>query len=173
PKLAKTFREIIGKGRDGFYKGYVAQSIVDLIQSKGGEMTLEDLEEHETTIVEPICFLYQRENLPSVRIWECPPNGQGLVALLSLGILQELQKQKKISLLEQYEHNSAEYLHILIESLRLAFADGRYFIHDPTFQQIPIENLLSESYLSKRTEHFQTTSINQNLKHGKPVNSSD
>ncbi|UJR34872.1 hypothetical protein I4U23_027650 [Adineta vaga] len=173
PKLAKTFREIIDKGRDGFYKGYVAQSIVDLIQEKGGEMTLEDLEEHQTTIIEPISILYNVENFPSVRIWECPPNGQGLIALLAIGILQQLQKQKKIPSLEKLQHNSAEYLHILIESLRLAFADGRYFINDPTFNQIPIDELLSDDYLSKRAQNFDLTSINKNLKHGNPLNSSD
>lgn len=170
PYLAQTFRQIINKGRDGFYKGRIAESIVNLIQSKGGLMTLDDLSSHESTPVEPINISY---NLKNVTIWECPPNGQGLIALIAIGIIEQLQKQNKIPLLEKFQHNSAEYLHILIESLRLAFADGSYFISDPNFQNIPIEQLLSEDYLSKRAEQLNINSVNQNLKHGKPVNSSD
>ena len=170
PNLGKTFRKIVEKGRDGFYQGDVAQSIVDLIQSKGGCMTLEDLREHRSTPVEPINISYHLKN---IRIWECPPNGQGLVALLAIGILEQLQKQNQIPSLETFEHNSAEYLHILIESLRLAFADGSYFISDPDQNQIPLKELLSSDYLSKRAQSIDPTRVNQTLKHGKPVNSSD
>lgn len=170
PFLAKTFREIVKNGRNGFYKGYVAEAIVDLIQSQGGLMTLEDLEEHQSTSVQPISISY---DLKHVNIWECPPNGQGLVALLALGILQQLQKQNRISSLDTFEHNSSKYLHLLIESLRLAFADGQYFICDPDHQQIPIEQLLSDDYLSKRSQLIDFKSVNQQLEHGSPLNSSD
>jgi len=61
PNLAKTFREIVAKGKDGFYKGRVAQAIVDLIQSKGGVMELEDLANHKSTMVEPIKYTYANE----------------------------------------------------------------------------------------------------------------
>lgn len=170
PNLANTFREIVDKGCDGFYKGRIAQSIVDLIKSKGGLMTLDDLSSHESTPVEPINISY---NLKDVQIWECPPNGQGLVALIAIGILEQLQKQNKIPSLENFQHNSAEYLHILIESLRLAFADGSHFISDPDYENIPIQQLLSQDYLAKRAQSIDLNNVNQNLKHGKPVNSSD
>lgn len=58
PNLAKTFKELVAKGKDGFYKGRIAQSIVDLIKSKGGKMELEDLANHTTSIVEPIKYTY-------------------------------------------------------------------------------------------------------------------
>jgi len=61
PNLAKTFREVVAKGRDGFYKGRVAQAIVNLIQSKGGVMELEDLANHKSTVVEPIKYTYANE----------------------------------------------------------------------------------------------------------------
>jgi gamma-glutamyltranspeptidase/glutathione hydrolase len=61
PNLARTFRELIAHGKDGFYKGRVAQAIVDLIQSKGGVMELEDLANHKTTFVEPISYTYANE----------------------------------------------------------------------------------------------------------------
>ncbi len=61
PNLAKTFREVATHGKDGFYKGRVAQAIIDLIQSKGGLMELEDLAKHETNFVEPIKYTYMNE----------------------------------------------------------------------------------------------------------------
>jgi len=92
---------------------------------------------------------------------------------MAIGIIEQLQKQNKIPSLEQLEHNSAEYLHILIEALRLAFADARYFVSDPNISNIPVEQLLSSEYLSKRAESFDPKCVNKKLKHGKPVNSSD
>ena len=74
PNLAKTFRELVEKGKDGFYKGRIAEAIVELIQSKGGVMELEDLAKHETQFVEPIKYTYAND----VTLYECPPNGQGL-----------------------------------------------------------------------------------------------
>lgn len=134
PNLGKTFREVAEKGKDGFYKGRVAQAIVDLIQSQGGVMELEDLANHSTDFVEPIKYTFNEEvtvyevimlapspfNLKKVthETLQCPPNGQGITALLALGLLDNLEEQGKISSLLEMEHNSAEYLHILVESMR-------------------------------------------------------
>src|SRR5262249_55540406 len=126
PTLAETFRTLAKEGRKGFYESRIAQAIVDLIQSLGGEMTLDDLKRHETDFVEPISIHYQ-----GLDVWECPPNGQGIVALMALGIIDELQQSKRIPPLHTMTHNSAEYIHVIIESLRLAFADGLYYVADP------------------------------------------
>jgi gamma-glutamyltranspeptidase/glutathione hydrolase len=91
PNLAQTFREVVAHGKDGFYKGRVAQAIVDLIKSKGGVMELEDLANHTSTFVEPIKYTYSNEVtvyevslviLYRAYFWlipigQCPPNGQG------------------------------------------------------------------------------------------------
>jgi gamma-glutamyltranspeptidase / glutathione hydrolase len=61
PNLAKTFKEVVAKGKDGFYKGRIAQAIVDLIKSKGGKMELEDLANHTSSIVEPIKYTYAND----------------------------------------------------------------------------------------------------------------
>jgi len=96
PNLAQTFRELGEKGKDGFYKGRIAQEIVDLIKSKGGVMELDDLAEHSSTFVKPIGYAYANEvtvyevRLPLYRSplatltheWQCPPNGQGAVLAL-------------------------------------------------------------------------------------------
>ncbi|KAF8647927.1 hypothetical protein AX16_006459 [Volvariella volvacea WC 439] len=168
PTLAQTFREIATHGKDGFYKGRIAQAIVDLIQSKGGVMELEDLARHTSTLVEPIKYTYANE----LTVYECPPNGQGITALLALGILESMQEQGMIRPLLEMEHNSVEYLHALIESLRLAFADSEWYVTDPEVEHIPLKDLLSKGYLSSRAKLFNPSKASL-VAHGNPVNSSD
>lgn len=169
PNLAKTFKELVAKGKDGFYRGRVAQAIVDLIKSKGGKMELEDLANHTTSIVEPIKYTYAND----VTLYECPPNGQGITALLALGILESIQEQGRSKPLLEMEHNSPEYLHTLIEALRLAFADSLYYVTDPDVEHIPLEELLGKEYLSSRARLFNSAGTNPHMVHGNPVNSSD
>ncbi|KAJ7071143.1 gamma-glutamyltranspeptidase [Mycena amicta] len=155
PTLAQTFRE------DGFYKGRVAEAIVELIQSRGGVMDLEDLAEHKTSFVEPIKYTYANE----VTLYECPPNGQGLTALVALGILESLQEQGIVKPLLEMEHNSAEYLHILIEALRLAFADTQWYVADPDLEHVPVESLLSKEYLASRAKLIDPLKTNPEVVH--------
>ncbi|KAJ2919239.1 hypothetical protein MD484_g1128, partial [Candolleomyces efflorescens] len=142
PNLAKTFKELVARGKDGFYKGRVAQAIVDLIQGQGGVMELEDLSAHTSTFVEPIKYTYAGE----LTVYECPPNGQGITALIALGILEQMQEQGLIPSLLELPHNSPEYLHALIEALRLAFADSQWYVTDPEVSHIPVEELLSKGH---------------------------
>ncbi|KZT30675.1 gamma-glutamyltranspeptidase [Neolentinus lepideus HHB14362 ss-1] len=169
PNLAKTFRAVAEQGKDGFYKGRIAESIVELIQSQGGVMELEDLAKHETTFVEPIKYTFNGE----VTVYECPPNGQGITALIALGILENLQESSKIKSLLEMEHNSPEYLHILVEALRLAFADSQYYVTDPEITHVPVAELLSKEYLASRAALIDPTKTNSNVVHGNPVNTSD
>ncbi|KAG9222657.1 hypothetical protein CCMSSC00406_0004571 [Pleurotus cornucopiae] len=161
PTLGQTFREIATKGKDGFYKGRVAEAIVELIQSKGGVMELDDLAKHETTFVDPISYTYAGE----VTVYECPPNGQGITALLALGILEQLQEQGLIKPLSQLEHNSAEYLHAVVEAMRLAFADSQWYVTDPDFGKVPVKELLSKEYLAARAATFDSSKANDKLEH--------
>ncbi|KAF8521513.1 gamma-glutamyltranspeptidase [Gautieria morchelliformis] len=169
PDLAKTFRRVAQHGKDGFYKGPVAEAIVELIQNKGGVMELEDLAKHQTTFVEPIKYTYAGD----VTVYECPPNGQGITALLALGILDALESGGKIKSILETEHNSVEYLHILVEVLRLAFADSRYYVTDPEVMHVPVAELLSKEYLAKRATVFNPERATPNIQHGYPVQSSD
>ncbi|KAJ3721524.1 gamma-glutamyltranspeptidase [Lentinula raphanica] len=170
PYLAQTFREVAEKGKDGFYKGRVAEAIVELIQSKGGVMELEDLAKHETSFVEPIHYTYANE----LKVYECPPNGQaGITALIALGILENLQEQEIIKPLLEMEHNSAEYLHVLVEAMRLAFSDSQYFVTDPDVVPVPVKELLSKEYLAKRAQLIDPSKTNPHVVHGNPLNSSD
>ncbi|GAA5820325.1 hypothetical protein JCM11251_005575 [Rhodosporidiobolus azoricus] len=170
PCLAQTFREVAEKGKKGFYEGRVAEAIIELIQSKGGVMTLEDLKKHTTTEVTPISIAYGGED--GVTIHETPPNGQGLTALIALGILEQMQKQGKIDF-SQVDHLSAEYFHALISAIRLAFADTRAYVADPEHVRVPVEDLLAPEYLAKRAELFDPTKSNPVIQKGTPLASSD
>jgi len=167
PTLAETFRTVAREGHKGFYQGRIAKEIVDLIQSLGGEMTLEDLKNHRTDTVEPITINYK-----GLDIWECPPNGQGIVALMALGILEALQESKRIPPISKMKHNSAEYLHVLIEALRLAFADAIWHVTDPEHSPTP-EHLLSKSYLAGRAKLFNPHKQLPRIYRGEPIALSD
>lgn len=135
----RTFRTLAANGKEGFYKGRIAEAIVSAIQAHGGAMTLEDLAAHETEYIsEPISIDYH-----DWTIWEIPPNGSGITALMALGILQALEEQHGIDF-RNIEHNSADYLHIIVEVLRLAYADTRYYVSDPQVVPVPVKKLLSK-----------------------------
>ncbi|KAG8747436.1 hypothetical protein FRC10_001107 [Ceratobasidium sp. 414] len=169
PDLARTFRTLVTEGKKGFYTGRIAEAIVELIKSKGGVMELDDLAAHDTEFVEPISYTYAGE----VTLYECPPNGQGITALMALGILEAVQETGKIKPLLEMEHNSAEYLHSLIEALRLAFADAQYYVTDPSMVHVPVKEMLSEEYLKKRAELFNPTISIPDVNHGNPIHSTD
>jgi gamma-glutamyltranspeptidase / glutathione hydrolase len=182
PYLAQTFRELASKGKDGFYKGRIAEAIVELIQSKGGFMELSDLAKHAelgSEEVTPISYTYNHGDTDQgkhagegVTLHECPPNGQGLTALIALGILDELQDSGVVPDLNTMDHNSAEYLHVLIEALRIAFADTFYYVADPAVQHVPVKELLSKDYLKERAKLFDSKK-SSNIEKGAPVSSSD
>ena len=125
PMLAKTFKLISQYGKAGFYEGEVAQSIVDLLEPLGGMMTLDDLKNHKSTFDEPISVTYRNKT-----VYEIPPNGQGLTALLALNILEEFDFSSITRL-------STKHLHLMIEALRIAFADTRWYIADPAHTEVP------------------------------------
>ncbi|ORZ03464.1 nucleophile aminohydrolase [Syncephalastrum racemosum] len=162
PNLAQTFRQLAAEGKDGFYKGRIAESIVNAVQSRGGTLTLEDMANHCSEIVEPISVDYH-----DWTVWEIPPNGSGLTALIALGILQELEKQHNIDF-TKVEHNSPEYLHIIIEAVRLAYADGRHYVSDPNVVPVPTKGLLSKEYLAERAKLINLDSRNNAIERGFP-----
>ena len=167
PTLAETYKQLATKGKDGFYKGRIADAIVQVMQDRGGCLTHEDLEYHASRgsdSMDPVSLRFNSTH-SNVDVWEHPPNGQGIVALMALGIIQELRSSGKISKLPP--HNSVEYLHLIIESLRIAFADGTWFISDPDFRETP--DLLSPSYLTTRAELFNTETASSLLDHGSPA----
>jgi len=138
PQLANTLEIIAEKGRAGFYEGEVAKTIADFIQAQGGFLTYEDLANFNSEWVEPVSTNYRGYD-----VWELPPNGQGMVALQILNILENFDV-KKMGLF------SSDYVHLFTEAKKLAFADRAKHYADPNFSKIPIEQLLSKSYAKER-----------------------
>ncbi|OMH79291.1 putative gamma-glutamyltransferase YwrD [Zancudomyces culisetae] len=160
PKLSRTLRLLVENGKDGFYKGPVGEAIINAIQEARGKMCLDDLENHKTAFVDPIHYEHN-----GFKVYECPPNGQGIVALQALGVLDSLVEDGKIPDIGKIQHNSAEYLHILIECLRLAFADAFHYVADPDHIPDP-QLLLSRDYLKTRADLFNHDVKNECITNG-------
>ncbi|KAG5915328.1 hypothetical protein E4U42_008111 [Claviceps africana] len=178
PTLARTFRTLAEQGKRGFYTGRIAEELVRAVQARGGLLKMEDLEHHlrlGSEAVEPISLPFQGQGLADdgLRLWEHPPSGQGLVALMALGIIQQLEKQGRIPTFRPDDFNSAPYLHAVVEALKLAFSDGRWFIADPSVRPVPVTDLLSEKYLAERAGLFDPTrAADEGPRHGDPALSS-
>ncbi|KAM4739730.1 glutathione hydrolase-like YwrD proenzyme isoform 3-T3 [Anableps anableps] len=145
--MAQTIKELGERGKPAFYQGRVAQAIVDVINQNGGVMTLEDLSSHGSEVVSPISTEYK-----GVRLWELPPNGQGLVALLLLNILENFPQLKAGG------HNSSDYIHVFVEAVRLAQTDAFRYLGDPTHVTVPLESLLAKSHSQERAQHISMDS---------------
>ncbi|KAE8136724.1 nucleophile aminohydrolase [Aspergillus pseudotamarii] len=185
PTLAQTFRSLAVNGKKGFYEGRVAEELVRVVQDLGGYLTLDDLKYHAETgtqeteaislkfsgqsIAEKQTVGTDGEDNQGVEIWEHPPNGQGIVALMALGILEELEKMGKIPKFTEAQHNSAEYLHAVIESLRIAFADASWWVTDPDVEKVPTSELISPAYLAERAKLFNPDKATDILDHGSPA----
>ncbi len=160
PGLARTFRAIAEGGMDAFYRGEIAGRIAAAVRGAGGVMTTEDLAAHRSTWDEPISTTYQ-----GVRLWECPPNGQGIVALLTLNLLSNLVLPE--------DRLGPDALHLLIESLRLAFADAHRYVADPAAVPVPTIELLTAAYAATRARLIDPKKANPNAVPGRVKAGSD
>jgi len=138
PALAKTLRLIGEKGRDGFYKGEIADKIDKFMQENGGFLRKADFEKHTSTWIDPVSTNYRGYD-----VFELPPNGQGIATLQILNILEGFD-------LKSMGRNSAETLHVMIEAKKIAWADRAKFYADPEFAKIPLAGLLSKEYATER-----------------------
>ncbi|KAK7971566.1 hypothetical protein PG989_016582 [Apiospora arundinis] len=185
PTLAKTFRTLATEGKKGFYTGRIAEELVKV----GGHLELEDLAHHlemGSEPVDPISLKFKgqgvaqalKNNIPGenvkdedlgLELWEHPPNGQGIVALMALGIIQELEAAGTIPTFKQADFNSPAYLHVIVEALRIAFADASWWVTDPNVEKVPTANLISPEYLRERAKLFDPTkATDKPLLHGQP-----
>lgn len=138
PGLAKSLQAIAADGPSAFYTGPIAAEIVAYSQAHGGYFSREDFADHRAEWVEPISTSYR-----GYELWELPPNGQGLAALQMLNLLEPHD-------LKQLGHNSAPFIHLLVEAKKLAFADRARFYADPAFEMIPVAALASKEYAAQR-----------------------
>jgi gamma-glutamyltranspeptidase/glutathione hydrolase len=138
PNLANTYRLIAEGGRDAFYKGEIAAKIDAYMAEQGGFLTAVDLAQHSSKWVTPMSTNYRGYD-----IYELPPNGQGIVALQMLNILEAYD-------LRGMGFGTTEYLHTLIEAKKVAYEDRAKFYADPDFYHFPADMLLSKEYAAKR-----------------------
>ena len=160
PGLARTFHRIAEGGRKGYYEGEIAEAIVSTLQEAGGCMTVDDLATHTSTWDEPISTTYG-----GLRLWECPPNGQGIAALIALNLLEGFDLPS--------DPLSTDRLHLEIEAMRLAFADTRWYVADPGVIQVPIRELISKGYAAGRRKLINPQRASLDQERGTPIAGSD
>ena len=142
-QLAQTLSSISKYKRDGFYAGEVAEKMVSFIQEKGGILSLQDLELYRAQWRAPIQFQYENLNIISMG----PPSSGGMTMAQIFKMIEPFN-------IGQYEHNKAEYIQLLTESFRRAYADRNFYLGDPDFVDIPTEQLLNTEYLNDRMSNF-------------------
>ncbi|MBR9915948.1 MAG: gamma-glutamyltransferase [Algicola sp.] len=141
--LAKTLKRISKFGRDEFYTGQTATELVEFLQNKGGIISMEGLALYRAQWREPIQFTYKDLKITSMS----PPSSGGLC-------LAQIMKMVEPFDLSQYEHNSLEAIQIMVEAEKQAYADRSYYLGDPDFVNIPIQDLLDSTYLKNRMQDF-------------------
>ncbi len=161
PGLARTLQAIAEGGPTAFYTGPTADAIVATLQQLGGVITKDDLKNHTSTWGEPISVNYR-----GVEVYEHPPNGQGLAALLALNIVEGWA-------LGEMSWDAPERLHLMVEAMRLAFADAHQYIADPVVSRVPVEGLLNKGYAAQRRALVSHQWAMQPPAYGMPLPGSD
>ncbi len=142
PRLAASYRALVRGGRQAFYKGSLAEQIVAFSQAHGGYFSMRDFADHTSDWVEPVSTSYRGYD-----VWELPPNGQGIAALQILNLLESYD-------VRSMGHNSADFLHLLVEAKKLTFADRATYYADPAFGQLPVAALISKQYAERQRQRI-------------------
>jgi gamma-glutamyltranspeptidase / glutathione hydrolase len=148
PVLAASLKLVAQKGRDGFYKGEMAQKLVSFLKEQGNAMTLADLAEFQPEWVDPVSTTYH-----GWKVWELPPNSQGIAALEMLNIMERYP-------MAEYGHNSTKALHVMVEAKKLAYMDLLKYTGDPRQTKVPVATLISKEFAGERMEAINATKAN-------------
>jgi gamma-glutamyltranspeptidase/glutathione hydrolase len=154
--LGRTFRAVAEGGKEAFYNGEIGRAIVNVIREAGGVLSEVDLAEHRSTWDAPISTTYRGH-----RLWECPPNGHGIAALIALNILEGFD-------LAAQDRDGAARWHVLIEAMRCAFADTSWHVADPKFAPPPIRGLLDKRYAAERRKLIDPARATADIEKGTP-----
>ncbi|MBI2940964.1 MAG: gamma-glutamyltransferase family protein [Chloroflexi bacterium] len=138
PDHARTLRRIATSRADDFYRGELAERIAEFAATTGGYLTRNDLAAHSSTWIEPIGTSYR-----GYEVWEIPPNGQGITALMALNILEGFD-------LRAHPRESVESYHLQIEAMKLAYADAHRYVADPERGDVPVRGMLDRDYAAAR-----------------------
>ncbi|WP_349351273.1 MULTISPECIES: gamma-glutamyltransferase [unclassified Flagellimonas] len=157
PTYAKTLQKIMEEGRDGFYKGEVAQKLANFVQENGGLITTEDLEKYEAVWRDPIVFNYKDIKVISMS----PPSSGGVT-------INQIFKMMEPYEVAKYGHNSAKTIQLFTEASRRAYADRNFYLGDPDFVEIPYDMLLNDEYIQERMANFSfdKATLSSEVSHG-------
>jgi gamma-glutamyltranspeptidase/glutathione hydrolase len=142
PDLGRSLRCIAERGRDGFYQGEIAEEIVRYSDTLNGLLTLDDFASHRSEWVQPISSNYRGYD-----VFEIPPNGQGITTLMALNIIAQTD-------VSGLPHLGSDHIHLLCEAFTLAMAERDRFISDPAFNELPVEQLLSDAFARAQFERI-------------------
>lgn len=137
PDLAKTLRLISTQGPSAMYRGEIAKAIAAFMDKEGGMVTMEDLAKHHSDWVEPIATTFH-----GYRVLALPPSSQGLAMLMQLNAAERLE-------LAAMGHNSAEYIHSLVQIKKAVFAERDRYVADPAFSPVPVDRLISKEHAAQ------------------------
>src|ERR1700760_4803602 len=143
PELGKTLPAIAKNGRDAFYKGEIAEDMVETLRGIGGLHTLEDFAEHTTETTSPIGTMYKE-----LDVWQCPPNGPGITMLLMLNILSRFD-------LKKYAALSVERFHLEAEAARIAYMMREQYIGDPAQVKVDVEGILAKNFAEEHISNIR------------------
>ena len=157
---ARTLLKIMNEGKDGFYSGEVAEDMIETISNNGGIMTLEDLGNYESVWREPIKFKYKDFEVVSMAF----PSSGGVL----LGQMMKAIEKFDLSMIP---HNSSEYIQLLTEIERRAFADRSDLMGDPDFMTLPVYEFMDEKYVEERMKNFswEKATPSSDIKPGKII----
>ncbi len=156
PALARAYELLAEQGRDAFYRGAIAKSIVEFSSRHGGFFSAEDLAAHRSEWVDPVSTSYR-----GVELWELPPNGQGIAALQMLNILEHFD-------LRAMGRDSAEFWHTMVEAKKLAYEDRARFYADMAFADVPVAELISKRYGREQAKRIDPRRAARRIEAGNP-----
>ena len=161
PNLAATYKLLASGGRDAFYKGEIARKLAAFSEANKGYLALKDLESHTSEWIQPVSTNYRGYD-----VWELPPNGQGIAVLQMLNILEAYDVSKM-------GPETPEYLHLLVEAKKLAYADRARYYADPTFSQVPTKELISKEYAARQRKRIDPNKAAPDVPPGDPLKMGD
>ena len=154
--LAKTLKILGEQGRQSFYTGDIAKSIVEFVQSEGGLLTMKDMADCSARWQNPISTTYRGHT-----IYEAPPNSSGHILLQELNIIEHFN-------IRDFGYDTADAIHVMVEAKKLAFSDREAYVADPDYIDVPIEGLLSKDYACERSKTINMENANHVVVEGNP-----
>ena len=159
--LANTLELLANEGRDAFYKGIIAEQIDQYMQKNGGFLAYEDMSSHNGDWIEPVSTNYRGYD-----VWQLPPNGQGIAVLQILNLMELFD-------LSDMDSMSPDYVHLFTEVKKIVYEDRAKYYSDISFNDIPVVELISKEYASKRSELIDLKNARDSIPAGAPGNYGD